>query len=373
MRVQLYHGDTCFVHRVRYTRGVDKSLKQQLERIRRHALRLRRRTVDRMVKPAVGRAYPVDGGGRSTVPAEDDTVGPYRGAPAGMRRRTFDARDFSATAWSEGKSSGLEAWRSDEMVCLDDVVPGTPYRAGGADFYRVRYEGGAVDADAPREIAILMRQPRWPTDVEPEVMRARPASGQPPPIQPDVFDAHRVVFVDIETGGLNPNTYLFLCGLMYIEGETLVMDQAFARDYAEEAGVMNYVSDTLARFDAVITYNGDRFDLPFIRTRLAVHCVSPEREPASVDLIHAARRAFRRVLPNCRLLTVEQHLRGVERTGDIPGRLIPEAWHEFVRTQNADLIRNVLYHNRMDIFTMAVIFNRFACRDGTGFPESPAR
>jgi len=154
---------------------------------------------------------------------------------------------------------------------------------------------------------------------------------------------------------------------MYVDGDALVMDQAFARDYAEEAGVMAYIRDTLSRFDAVITYNGDSFDLPFIRTRLAVHRMEMRAEPVSIDLIHAARRVFRNVLPDRRLLTVERHLRGVSRTGDIPGRLIPEAWHEFVRTRNADLMRNVLYHNRMDIFAMAVIVNRLAGREGAGF------
>jgi uncharacterized protein YprB with RNaseH-like and TPR domain len=62
-------------------------------------------------------------------------------------------------------------------------------------------------------------------------------------------------------------------------------------------------------------------------------------------------------LPNCRLVTVEKHLRGVERVDDIPSRFIPRAYHEFVHTRDARLMRNVVYHNRMDVFTMAVMLN----------------
>jgi uncharacterized protein YprB with RNaseH-like and TPR domain len=75
----------------------------------------------------------------------------------------------------------------------------------------------------------------------------------------------------------------------------------------------------------------------------------------SVDLLYAARRVFRSMLPNCRLVTVERHLRRVDREGDIPGRYIPDAYHDYVRTGDARVMHNVLYHNRMDLFTMAVI------------------
>jgi uncharacterized protein YprB with RNaseH-like and TPR domain len=55
-------------------------------------------------------------------------------------------------------------------------------------------------------------------------------------------------------------------------------------------------------------------------------------------------------------------LRGVERVDDIPSRFIPRAYHEYVRTRDARIMRNVLYHNRMDLFTMAVILNHFVER-----------
>jgi len=172
------------------------------------------------------------------------------------------------------------------------------------------------------------------------------------PVSPE-----RVLFLDIETAGLSANTYLFLVGMMYANGNGFHVEQVFARDYTEEKGVLLHVHETMSRFDTIVTYNGATFDIPFIRTRMNVHRI-PELPPVgSVDLLHASRRVFREKLPNCRLVTVEKHLRGVGREGDIPSRFIPRAYHEFVRTKDARIMRNVAYHNRMDLFTMAVILN----------------
>ena len=58
-------------------------------------------------------------------------------------------------------------------------------------------------------------------------------------------------------------------------------------------------------------------------------------------------------MPNCRLQTLERCLFGRYRTEDIPSNEIPQAYHDFVRTGDAHLLPNVLYHNRMDMLTMA--------------------
>jgi uncharacterized protein YprB with RNaseH-like and TPR domain len=70
------------------------------------------------------------------------------------------------------------------------------------------------------------------------------------------------------------------------------------------------------------------------------------------DLLHHARRRWRERLPNCKLQTLEQAICGRRRRGDIPGRAIPLAYHEFVRTGDAWQMRNVLHHNALDLVTL---------------------
>jgi uncharacterized protein YprB with RNaseH-like and TPR domain len=270
-------------------------------------------------------------------------------------------RDVADT--ENGDRDGLERFKEGEPAPIESIEPGEERLAGDSPFYLIRRVGEALDPSATLEAATFGGLNGWPAHVG-----AKVHGGQVPGQKMDVeFTRDRVCFLDIETTGLSPTTYLFLIGLMFWEKSDFVAELVFARNYAEETAVLRYVRDTLARFDSVVTYNGDRFDLPFIETRLATTRVEPLEPFASVDLLYTARRVFRGVLPNCRLGTVERHLRGIDRTGDIPGRYIPEAYHDYVRTNDARAMRNVLYHNRMDLFTMAILINRLA----TSAPSEP--
>jgi uncharacterized protein YprB with RNaseH-like and TPR domain len=251
----------------------------------------------------------------------------------------------------------LASFKTGDAGPIESIEPGEERSIDGGTFYLVRPVGDAVDPAAPREAEAFGRLGSWPEYVEATPFGARSSPKKRP--QPP-FDREAACFLDIETTGLSPNTYLFLIGLMFWEDGQFVVEQVFARNYAEEPAVLRYVRDTLLRFETVITYNGARFDLPFVETRNAVNRVTPLKPLASVDLLYTARRVFRGILPNCRLGTVERHIRGVGRTGDIPGMHIPGAYHDYVRTDDARAMKNVLYHNRMDLFTMAVLVNRLA-------------
>jgi hypothetical protein len=257
----------------------------------------------------------------------------------------------------------LESLATGRPVSIEEAVPGMPSLADGVPFYLIRSEGAGVDPTAVLEAQRFGGLGSWPPDVIRTRIGARPIYGieaMPAPCAPD---PRSVLFLDIETAGLSANTYVFLIGLMYWEDGCFVSDQVFARDYAEEAGMLRHVRATMERFGTVVTYNGASFDLPFIRQRMTILRIPDVAPIDSVDLLHAARRAYRPVLPNCRLVTVEKHLRGTDRVDDIPSRFIPRAYHEFVHTKDARLMRNVVYHNRMDVFTMAVILNRM-CENG---------
>jgi uncharacterized protein YprB with RNaseH-like and TPR domain len=248
-----------------------------------------------------------------------------------------------------------------EPLPIEHAVPGEARLLDDSNYYLVQFRGPEVDPASVSEATRFARLATWPEPASRTVLAPRRAHADAiravheAPVLPE-----RTLFLDIETAGLSANTYLFLVGMMYANGNGFQVEQVFARDYTEEKGVLLHVHETMGRFDTVVTYNGASFDLPFIRTRMAVHRI-PELPPVgSVDLLHASRRAFREILPNCRLVTVEQHLRGAGRVDDIPSRFIPRAYHEFVRTKDARIMRNVAYHNRMDLFTMAVILNHLA-------------
>ncbi|MEW5867142.1 MAG: ribonuclease H-like domain-containing protein [Bacillota bacterium] len=163
-------------------------------------------------------------------------------------------------------------------------------------------------------------------------------------------------FVDIETTGLYSTQPLFLVGVMACRDDgTMLLKQFLARSYEEEAAVLCAVRCELERLRVIATYNGRRFDLPYIRDRMAYHGVSFTMDQFHVDILRLARRLYRSMLPDCRLVTVASHLLGYDRHGDIPSHMIPEVYHDFVKSRNPALIRPILEHNAMDIHALALI------------------
>lgn len=167
----------------------------------------------------------------------------------------------------------------------------------------------------------------------------------------------RLLFVDLETTGLG-STPLFLVGTMTWDGQSLAVDQYLARDYTEEAAVISLFAQRAADSDVLVSFNGKAFDLPYLRIRAAATRVPLSADLPHLDLLHESRRAWRAALPDCRLQTLEQYLLGRRREGDIPGRLIPEAYHVFVRTGNAATLAVIVRHNLLDLLTMAELMVR---------------
>jgi uncharacterized protein YprB with RNaseH-like and TPR domain len=162
---------------------------------------------------------------------------------------------------------------------------------------------------------------------------------------------HDLLFMDVESTGLGCSP-LFLVGIMVWDGG-LDVRQYLARNYAEEAAVIHTFVEACRERHVLVTFNGKSFDYPFIRVRAASTGVPFDIGPDHLDLLHVCRKAWKTDLPDCKLQTLEQHICGRARTGDIPGADIPDAYHLFARTGNAHEIVEILKHNLLDLVTLA--------------------
>ena len=167
----------------------------------------------------------------------------------------------------------------------------------------------------------------------------------------------QLMFMDIETTGLD-NSPLFLIGTMVWEAGGFEARQYLARNYAEEAAVISFFRDACAARKLLVTFNGKSFDVPFIRLRATATRAPLPVELAHLDLLHECRRVWRHSLPNCKLQTLERYVCGRQRVGDIPGDQIADAYHAYVRTDNAWQIVDILKHNLLDLITMADLLIR---------------
>jgi len=165
-------------------------------------------------------------------------------------------------------------------------------------------------------------------------------------------------FLDTETTGLagGAGTYAFLIGVGRITKEGFRVRQFFMREFGEEASLLASLTDHLAQFDVLITYNGKTYDQPLLETRYRMQRMrTPFSRLAHLDLLFGARRLWKLRFESCRLVELENQILGVEREGDLPGELIPYVYFEYLRTREAFKLLPIFHHNAIDILTLACL------------------
>lgn len=83
------------------------------------------------------------------------------------------------------------------------------------------------------------------------------------------YDLNKIVFFDIETTGLSPqSSYLYLIGCAYYKDGSFHLIQWFSENINEEAKLISSFFDFIEDYDVLIHFNGSSFDLPFIQEKL---------------------------------------------------------------------------------------------------------
>jgi uncharacterized protein len=179
-----------------------------------------------------------------------------------------------------------------------------------------------------------------------------------------LLDYKKTIFLDTETSGLagGTGTFAFMVGLGYQEADKFHVTQLFMRDPSQEPGFLAALEQILLQFNSVVTFNGKSFDIPLLRTRYILNGMqSPFGGLHHVDVLMAARKIWKKRLDNCRLSNLEYEILGVTRgQNEVPGWLIPEIYFEYLKTGNASPLEGIFYHNRIDILSLAGLFNHLA-------------
>ena len=171
-------------------------------------------------------------------------------------------------------------------------------------------------------------------------------------------------FLDTETSGLagGTGTYAFLIGIGRFTKTGFRLSQYFMRDPFEEPAQLAAVLGALEDSKVLVTYNGKSFDVPLINTRFISNGEPPPfKSFAHIDLLHLARRLWRDRLESRTLGSIEENILGAKRTEeDIPGWMVPSIYFDYIKTGDARPLTNVLYHNAMDILSLATLLNHIS-------------
>jgi len=185
-------------------------------------------------------------------------------------------------------------------------------------------------------------------------------------------DPGNVIYFDIETTGLNADrSHIYLIGWAVRSADFALngcwdTEQYLAESAAEERELLKLFSDTLRQYSVIVQFNGDLFDIPFVRKRCGVHSLEdPFSESTAIDL-YKKLRPFKSLLGLTKLKqkSVEEFLNIQRRDPYNGGQLIDvyrlyrenasikdDMSPELLRTQKRRLDA-LLLHNYEDVLGM---------------------
>lgn len=192
------------------------------------------------------------------------------------------------------------------------------------------------------------------------------------------FGGMRFASFDIETTGLmRTRDHVILTGFCEVSGGTATVTQYLAESIEDEALTLETTLEKLAELDMVVTYNGRRFDMPFVYERSDALGIPVPRKPFDFDLYPAVKKhsAIGDFTPNLKQTTLETfmglwHL----RTDTIDGGKSVMMYYDWLSSRDDILQEKILLHNHDDVLQLYRLLGALGRVDmhsamrGCGFP-----
>jgi len=162
-------------------------------------------------------------------------------------------------------------------------------------------------------------------------------------------------YLDIETTSLSPgNGELTVVGVYLQNGSMVRQSSPRTGEFIQLVGdeISNVRLDEITEnVQTLYTYNGARFDLPYIKAKLGL------------DLTQ--RRVHRDLMYDCWRNNLYGGLKAVERqlgirrqTAGIDGRMAVQLWWNYQRSGDVTLLETLLKYNREDVLNLKMLRNK---------------
>jgi len=160
---------------------------------------------------------------------------------------------------------------------------------------------------------------------------------------------------DIETTGLSrEKSHIILIGILYIENNSIIIEQFFCKNRSEEKEMLISFIEKIEQLPLLINYNGNTFDIPFLNKRFKINNINHQiGTHKSIDLLKVIRKNQKKLgMKNCKLKTLEEFL-GIYRNDTISGKDSVELYNVFEESQNKNIKDIILLHNHDDLYYLA--------------------
>ena len=164
-------------------------------------------------------------------------------------------------------------------------------------------------------------------------------------------DPERLLTLDIETTGLSKQTsHLYLAGMGFFSKDRYTIYQWFADTLDEEEPVLRRALEFSQGFDTLLHYNGQRFDLPYLRYKAEKYGIGfLPGDLGSID-IYAKIKPCKKLLGlnSLKLKEIERFL-GIERNDLFSGRELISVYQDYKKTGSQESLKLLLNHNLEDM------------------------
>lgn len=181
------------------------------------------------------------------------------------------------------------------------------------------------------------------------------------------IDFSRALFLDTETTGLSggTGTLAFLIGLARFVDDCFQVEQLLLLEPGAERPMLELLRTRIEESSCLVTFNGKTFDMPLLNTRFVLERMKPPPVLPHLDLLHCARRVYKKRLREVRLVRLEEEVLGMRRDRDVHGSEIPGLYWTFVRSGAYGTIAPVIEHNANDLVALAALMVRMGERFAT--------
>lgn len=180
-----------------------------------------------------------------------------------------------------------------------------------------------------------------------------------------IADLDKTLFFDIETTGFSRKyCNVYLIGCMYFCQDTPMYIQWFAENFNDEANILMAFQKFLQKFNTLIHFNGNRFDIPFLEARGEKYHLNFHFERfQSIDIFKPLSKLNHILqLENQKQKTFEKYLK-IERKDPFSGGDLIEVFKHYVESKDERLLFPLLLHNREDVLNMGYLSELLSIAD----------
>lgn len=181
---------------------------------------------------------------------------------------------------------------------------------------------------------------------------------------PSSCKAESCAFFDIETTGLYwKRSHIYLIGMIRMDNGCWTLTQWFAQRPLEEQLLLQEFTRALRGIRTLIHFNGNTFDIPYIRKKFLLYQLSDPLEFLdSLDLyreVNFCRKWFH--LPSFKQKDAEK-LVGFSRNDRYSGKELISLYQEYLTCADVHLLDFLLLHNQEDLTGMLSLLSLLSYR-----------